>query len=94
MRFLGLGLSDVVPNANTIWTLREALTRATLDGKPTIEVLFRAYDAALTRAGFLAMARRVNDRRSALSHLEVRPVLRGDRTRSLCTVGSRRVATT
>ena len=30
MRFLGLGLADPVPDANTIWTFREALTRATL----------------------------------------------------------------
>ncbi len=28
MRFLGLGLSDPVPDANTIWTFREALSRA------------------------------------------------------------------
>jgi hypothetical protein len=28
MRFLGLGLCDPVPDANTIWTFREALTRA------------------------------------------------------------------
>ena len=55
MRFLGLGLADPVPDANTIWTFREALTRATLGGKPAIEVLFRAYEAALTKAGFLAM---------------------------------------
>ena len=34
MRFLGLGLADVVPDANTIWTFREALTRARIDGKP------------------------------------------------------------
>ena len=26
MRFLGLGLGDAVPDANTIWTFREALT--------------------------------------------------------------------
>jgi transposase, IS5 family len=32
MRFLGLGLADPVPDANTIWTFREALTRATLGG--------------------------------------------------------------
>ena len=32
MRFLGLGLADPVPDANTIWTFREALTRATLEG--------------------------------------------------------------
>ncbi len=28
MRFLGLGLADPVPDANTIWTFREALKRA------------------------------------------------------------------
>ncbi len=28
MRFLGLGLSDAVQDANTIWTFREALKRA------------------------------------------------------------------
>jgi len=61
MRFLGLGLADVVPDANTIWTFREALTRARIDGKPAIEVLFRAYEAALTKAGFLAMGGQIID---------------------------------
>ena len=61
MRFLGLGLSDAVPDANTIWTFREALTRATIDGKPAVEVLFRAYEAALTKAGFLAMGGQIID---------------------------------
>src|SRR5918994_3052969 len=28
MRFLGLGLADPVPDANTIWSFRETLTRA------------------------------------------------------------------
>src|SRR5580658_4786572 len=55
MRFLGLGLADTVPDANTIWTFREALTRAKLRGKPAIEVLFKRFDAALSTAGFLAM---------------------------------------
>ncbi len=31
MRFLGLGLGDPVPDANTIWIFREALTKAGLD---------------------------------------------------------------
>ena len=61
MRFLGLGRADGVPDANTIWTFREALTRATLGGKPAIEVLFRAYKAALTKAGFLAMGGQIID---------------------------------
>ena len=61
MRFLGLGLADPVPDANTIWTFREALTRATLRGRPAIEVLFGAYEAALIRAGFLAMGGQIVD---------------------------------
>ena len=56
MRFLGLGLADTVPDANTIWTFREALTRARIVGKPAIEVLFERFDAALLAAGFLAMS--------------------------------------
>jgi IS5 family transposase len=30
MRFLGLGLEDVVPDATTVWLFREALSRANL----------------------------------------------------------------
>jgi IS5 family transposase len=61
MRFLGLGLSDPVPDANTIWTFREALTRAGIAGRPAIEVLFSAYEAALRQAGFLAMGGQIVD---------------------------------
>jgi IS5 family transposase len=61
MRFLGLGLSDPVPDANTIWTFREALTRAQMDGRPAIQVLFASYEAALTKAGFLAMGGQIID---------------------------------
>ena len=42
-----------MPDANTIWTFREALTRARI-GKPAIAALFERYDAALSAAGFLA----------------------------------------
>ena len=61
MRFLGLGLADVVPDANTIWTFREALTRAKIQGKPAIEILFQRFDAALAAAGFLAMGGQIID---------------------------------
>jgi transposase, IS5 family len=61
MRFLGLGLADPVPDANTIWTFREALTRATIDGQPAIQGLFRAYEAALRASGFLAMGGQIVD---------------------------------
>ena len=61
MRFLGLELSDPVPDANTIWTFREALTWAEIAGKPAIKVLFSAYEAALHAAGFLAMGGQIID---------------------------------
>ena len=61
MRFLGLSLAESVPDANSIWTFREALTRAMIDGKPAIEVLFKRFDAALTKAGFLAMGGQIID---------------------------------
>ena len=61
MRFLGLGLADTVPDANTIWTFREALTRARIAGRPAIEVLFERFDAALATAGFLAMSGQIID---------------------------------
>lgn len=56
MRFLDLGLSDPVPDANTIWTFREALKKA-----GAIDDLFRRFDAALRDAGFLAMRGQIVD---------------------------------
>jgi IS5 family transposase len=61
MRFLDLSLADPVPDANTIWTFREALTRAQIKDKPAIEVLFARFDAALRQAGFLAMGGQIID---------------------------------
>jgi transposase, IS5 family len=61
MRFLGLGLADTVPDANTIWTFREALTRAKLQSKPAIVVLFKRFEAALSAAGYLAMGGQIID---------------------------------
>src|SRR5918993_1135059 len=61
MRFLGLSLADPVPDANTIWSFREALTRAEIDGRPAIEVLFSRFDATLRAAGFLAMGGQIID---------------------------------
>jgi IS5 family transposase len=56
MRFLGLGLSDAVPDANTIWSFREALKKA-----EAVDVLFARFDAALREAGFLAMSGQIVD---------------------------------
>lgn len=55
-RFLGLGLGDAVPDANTIWTFREALTRA-----EAVETLFDRFDAALKDTGDLAMSGQIID---------------------------------
>lgn len=56
MRFLGLALADSVPDANTIWTFREALKKA-----GAIDALFRRFDEALRSAGFLAMSGQIVD---------------------------------
>ncbi len=50
-----------MPDARTIWLFRERLTRATLDGKPAIEVLFARFDANLRAAGYIAMAGQIVD---------------------------------
>ena len=55
-RFLGFGLGDTVPDANTIWTFRETLTRT-----KAVEELFRRFDAALKDAGYLAMSGQIID---------------------------------
>ena len=56
MRFLGLGLGDPVPDANTIWTFREALTRA-----GAIQRLFDLFDRELRAKGYLAMSGQLVD---------------------------------
>ena len=56
MRFLGLGLSDRVPDARTIWLFREKLTKA-----EAIKPLFAQFDAALRAAGYIAMGGRIVD---------------------------------
>src|ERR1700741_4875830 len=57
MRFLGLGLADPVPDANTIWTFRETLKKAN-----AVDVLFRRFDEALRASGYLAMGGQIIDR--------------------------------
>jgi IS5 family transposase len=56
MRFLGLGLGDAVPDANTIWTFREALTRA-----GATLLLFERFDRELRARGYLAMSGQLVD---------------------------------
>jgi len=80
MRFLGLGLADPVPDANTIWTFREALTRARIADQPAIQVLFRAYEAALKAAGFLAMGGQIMTPRSSRRRSSATPKARRPRS--------------
>ena len=56
MRFLGLGLGDAVPDANTIWSFRETLTKA-----GAIERLFELFDRKLRAPGYLAMSGQLVD---------------------------------
>src|SRR3954471_6413853 len=56
MRFLGINLADAVPDANTIWTFREALRKA-----GAIDGLFRRFDETLRACGFLAMSGQIVD---------------------------------
>ncbi|WP_264785638.1 IS5 family transposase, partial [Gluconobacter cerinus] len=56
MRFLGLGLSDRVPDAKTVWLFRERLTQA-----GAIEGLFNRFDTTLRNAGYLPMSGQILD---------------------------------
>lgn len=56
MRFLGLGLSDRVPDAKTIWSFRERLTKA-----GAIKALFARFDQAIRLAGYIPMSGQIVD---------------------------------
>jgi transposase, IS5 family len=56
MRFLGLGLTDRVPDAKTIWAFRERLTKA-----GAIEALFARFDRAIREAGYIPMSGQIID---------------------------------
>jgi transposase len=56
MRFLGLGLSDRVPDARTIWLFRERLTKT-----GAITALFERFDGVLCEAGYIAMSGQIVD---------------------------------
>jgi IS5 family transposase len=56
MRFLGLGLTDRVPDAKTIWAFRERLTKA-----GAIEALFARFDRAIREAGYIPMSGQIVD---------------------------------
>ena len=56
MRFLGLGLEDVVPDATTVWLFREALTEANL-----AKALFERFDGHLNARGYIARGGQIVD---------------------------------
>ena len=56
MRFLGIGMSETVPDAKTIWLFRERLTEA-----GALARLFALFDARLRKRGYLAMSGQIID---------------------------------
>ena len=56
MRFVGLALHDVIPDAKTIWLYREQLVRA-----GAFDRLFARFDEALRERGYLAMGGQIVD---------------------------------
>ena len=56
MRFLGLGLSDKVPDAKTIWLFRELLVRA-----EAMKKLFGRFEDGLRDKGYFAMGGQIVD---------------------------------
>jgi IS5 family transposase len=56
MRFLGLSLGDIVPDAKTIWLFREQLTAANL-----VKKLFEHFDNFLRESGFTARKGQIVD---------------------------------
>lgn len=56
MRFLGLSLSDTIPDAKTVWLFREALAGAGL-----IDRIFDRFDAVLCDSGFAARKGQIVD---------------------------------
>ena len=55
-RFLGLHISQKVPDATTIWRFREDLVKAGI-----VEKLFATFDAQLRASGFMAMKGQIVD---------------------------------
>jgi IS5 family transposase len=56
MRFLGLGLEDVVPDATTVWLFREALAKAGL-----VKTLFDRFHRHLDAKGYIARGGQIID---------------------------------
>lgn len=75
MRFAGLALHDVVPDAKTIWLFGEQLTRA-----GALERLFAQFDRLLHDRGYLAMGGQIVDATVIEAH---RPRLTTDEKRTL-----------
>jgi transposase, IS5 family len=56
MRFLSLGLEDVVPDATTVWLFREALAKAGL-----VKTLFARFNRYLDAKGYIARGGQIVD---------------------------------
>jgi hypothetical protein len=76
-----LALFSRAPDANTIWTFREALTRARTDGEPAIGVPFERSDAAVQACGYLAMGGQIADATIIAAPSSATPRTRSRRSR-------------
>ena len=80
MRFARLALHDAVPDAKTIWLLREQLTRAGALGR-----LFDRFNAMLHERGYLAMGGQIVDATVVQAR---RPRLSKDEKQTICDGGT------
>ncbi len=76
MRFLGVGLSDRIPDARTIWLFREKLTKAGAIGP-----LFERFDATLRQSGYIAMSGQIVDASLIAAPRNATPLKRRRRSR-------------
>ena len=81
MRFLGLGLSERVPDANTIRDFHELLTKV-----GAIHALFDQFDACLRSRGYVVMSGQVPSRQASRS-ARFGPILRKQHKRIPMRVG-------
>lgn len=71
MRFCGLSLADPVPDANTLWDVREALIRS-----GALDRLFARLDRAIRDAGYLPMSGQIIDASLVAAPIGLGPIPR------------------
>ena len=84
MRFLGLGLADPVPDANTIWTFREKIARLLQGSRQTSSTFWQRRSRTPFRTG-----RRLSSQSLSSKHRRVRSFRFDFAARPLLRRGSR-----